>query len=82
MKSTHQILLCLSLPNHWVVREIATGMHYIIQATANGWNNPRRREFKGHVKALKPVSGYNFASLGVPLVRPWPEVCRDAAGYN
>lgn len=79
-KSTHQLLMCSTLPAHWVVREHANQTLHIVPAIANGWNE--RKPYKGHVRSLEPVAGYCWMGLGVPIAREWSTVCQDASGNN
>lgn len=69
-----------STPNQWVVENLDTGELFFVPAVTNGW--AKRHPYRGYRAALRPVAGYNFVGLGIPLRRPWPDVCKDRTGCN
>lgn len=74
-----KLFSCLSLPLIWVVENLDTGELSQFHCRL-GYE--KRTPYRGHRQALYPVWGYCFFGTGVPLRRPWPEVCTDRTGVN
>ena len=75
-----RIFLSPGLPTAWVIENETTGRLWIAPAVERGYS--RRVPFRGHRESLRETSGSAFMGLGVPLRRPWREVCLDPSGRN
>jgi hypothetical protein len=75
-----RIWLPKGLPMAWVIENETTAELWFVPAVADGWE--RKVPFRGHRQSLRPTEGSAYIGLGVPLRRPWSEVCPDPSGRN